>query len=113
VGNRPKMPPSKRAKQFMPFAAVAGLEQALRKKEYELGLISRPEISEEMAEETDRKLCELKKGDDVRVTYYREGEIITARGAYLKFDEMRRIMIIRDIEISTDDILSMEIENKG
>lgn len=66
-----------------------------------------------MAEETDRKLCELKKGDDVRVTYYRESEIITARGAYLKFDEMRRIMIIRDIEISTDDILSMEIENKG
>ena len=111
--NRAKMPPSKRAKQFMPFAAVAGLEQALRKKEYELGLISKPEISEEMAEETDRKLCELKKGDDVRVTYYREGEIITTRGAYLKFDEMRRIMIIGDIEISIYDILSMEIENKG
>jgi len=33
---RPKMPLSQRAKQFMPFAAVAGLDIALRRKEEEI-----------------------------------------------------------------------------
>lgn len=33
---RPKMPNSQRAKQFLPFAALKGYEEALRKKELEL-----------------------------------------------------------------------------
>ena len=33
---RPKMPIELRAKQFMPFAAVTGLEKALREKEKEI-----------------------------------------------------------------------------
>lgn len=32
----PKMPIEKRAKQFMPFAAVTGLEKALAEKEKEM-----------------------------------------------------------------------------
>ena len=36
---RPKMPLSQRAKQFLPFDAVTGLQQALRKKEAEMGQI--------------------------------------------------------------------------
>lgn len=34
--NRPKMPVSERAKQFMPFKAVAGLDEALEKKRKEV-----------------------------------------------------------------------------
>ena len=33
---RPKMPIGKRAKQFMPFSALVGLEEALHKKEWEV-----------------------------------------------------------------------------
>lgn len=33
---REKMPIKKRAKQFKPFSAVAGLEEALRQKEWEI-----------------------------------------------------------------------------
>lgn len=38
MGNkiRPKMSPADRAKQFMPFDAVKGLREALRKKELEM-----------------------------------------------------------------------------
>lgn len=32
---RPKMPVSQRAKQFMPFAALDGLEEAIVQKEWE------------------------------------------------------------------------------
>lgn len=37
---RAKMPVSERAKQFMPFAALKGLPEALEKKEKELEQIS-------------------------------------------------------------------------
>ena len=33
---RPKMTPLERAKQFMPFAALKGYEEALRRKEEEI-----------------------------------------------------------------------------
>ncbi|MBP5599680.1 MAG: hypothetical protein J6X48_05300 [Lachnospiraceae bacterium] len=33
---RPKMTPLERAKQFMPFAALKGYEEALRKREEEI-----------------------------------------------------------------------------
>lgn len=33
MGNRMKMSPAERAKQFMPFAALKGYEEALRAKE--------------------------------------------------------------------------------
>lgn len=36
MGNRPKMDRSERAKQFMPFDAVKGLQEALRAKEQEV-----------------------------------------------------------------------------
>ena len=36
MGNRPKMDRSERAKQFMPFDAVKGLQEALRVKEQEV-----------------------------------------------------------------------------
>ena len=36
MGNRIKMSPAERAKQFMPFAALKGYEEALRAKEKEV-----------------------------------------------------------------------------
>lgn len=40
MGNKPmaKMPVSERAKQFMPFKAVSGLDEALERKRIELGV---------------------------------------------------------------------------
>ncbi len=38
MANRPKMDRSERAKQFMPFAALKGYEEALREKERQVSL---------------------------------------------------------------------------
>ena len=45
--NRPKMSQADRAKQFMPFAALKGYEEALRRKEQEM--------EEKMKKETGAK----------------------------------------------------------
>ena len=68
------MPPSQRAKQFLPFDAVAGLRQALRMKEHEMGLITRKELSEESAEEINEALQRLKRGDRISVAYFKNEE---------------------------------------
>ena len=44
---RAHMPAAQRAKQFLPFDAVAGLREALKIKEHEMGLISREELSDD------------------------------------------------------------------
>ena len=38
MGNKPKMCREDRAKQFMPFAALKGYPEALRKKEKEIAI---------------------------------------------------------------------------
>ena len=52
---RPRMPIEQRAKQFMPFAAVTGLEEALREKEREVqadyGIINRNVHNEKFTDE--------------------------------------------------------------
>lgn len=48
--DRDTMPVEQRAKQFMPFAAVVGLEEALRIKEAEITELYKPEYSIERPE---------------------------------------------------------------
>lgn len=55
-----KMPIEERAKQFMPFAALRGLPDALAQKEKVL--VPKIELSPEMEEELDRQMHLLSKG---------------------------------------------------
>ncbi len=61
MGIRAKMSPAERAKQFMPFAALKGYEEALREKEKTVA--SRIELSGEMKEEPDGKMRQIKRND--------------------------------------------------
>lgn len=47
MGNRPKMDRSERAKQFMPFDAVKGLQEALRAKEQEVEAMQKQQTVDE------------------------------------------------------------------
>lgn len=109
MANRPraKMPPSQRAKQFLPFAAVKGLDEAIAKKERELYVEQRTELPEEMNEMINTKLARLHKGDIVSVTYFRDGEYLSICGAVAQIDSTNRILCISTTKISLDDISDM------
>lgn len=107
---RAKMPVSERAKQFMPFAAVRGLNEALAKKERELGIVQKTELSEEMVNELNAKLALLHKGSIAIVTYFCDGEYHSISGEVLLFDEVNRIFRIADTKITFDDILDISME---
>ena len=68
---RAKMSREERAKQFMPFAALKGYPDALRKKEKII--VPKMELSEEYEEELDRRLRQVRKNDIVTAVYFHRG----------------------------------------
>ena len=102
MANRPKMSREDRAKQFMPFAALKGYPEALRKKEKIV--IPRAEVSEEYAEVLDRKLREVNKKDIITVIYFHNGEYLKKTGMVARIDETARVLKIVNTKIGFDDI---------
>lgn len=110
VGHKPlaKMPRQDRAKQFMPFAALKGLPEALAKKERIT--VRKVELSECMAEELNRKFLLLERGKMVTVTYYLQGEYVKMTGLVAMIDNNYRILRIVDTRIHFDDVIDIEFE---
>ncbi len=104
---RPKMPISHRAKQFAPFAALKGFEDAIKEKEQ----IFEPqvELSEEMADELDFMLSQLKKGKKITATYYCDGKYIEYTGLFEKIDLISKVLFIDDTNIPIEDISNITL----
>lgn len=105
--NRPKMSREDRAKQFMPFAALKGYTEALRKKEKIV--VPKVEFSEEYAEMLDRKLRQVKKNDVITVVYFCEHEYLKKTGIVSRIDETARVLKIVNTKIRFEDIYDIEV----
>ena len=99
------MPTEKRAKQFMPFAALTGFAEALEAKEHVT--VPRRILSEEMAEELDRKMHRLIIGELVTVVYYSKQEYVKVTGVLARIDIDSRVLQIVQTRIPFDDILDV------
>lgn len=104
---RAKMPPSQRAKQFMPFAAVKGLEEAIAKEEKALKRTERPEYSEDRVSTVNTSICKLRKGNRICIRFYSCSQCLEAKGQVNWIDWATREMIIDGIHIAFDDILDI------
>ena len=93
-----------RAAQFMPFAALTGYYELVRKQE----ITAEPkcELTEEKALELSKKLEGLKRGDLVRVTYY---DTYGYREALPAF----KLLKLKDIAIDFDDIQDIELRGRA
>ena len=105
--DRPKMSRQDRAKQFMPFAALRGLAEAIKEAERET--VPRPELYEEEAEVLDRKLRRLRPGQRVTAVYYRGGGYVTRGGEVLRLDPVLRELRITEDRIQFDELRELEL----
>ena len=105
--NRLKMPVADRAKQFMPFSALKGLNEALTAKERII--VPKVELSEEMAEELDRQMHLLKWGQMASVTYFHRDEYLKITGMVARIDATSRLLQIVNTKIAFDDILTLTL----
>ncbi|MDE7132750.1 MAG: YolD-like family protein [Lachnospiraceae bacterium] len=106
-----KMPIEERAKQFMPFAALKNLPEALAAKEKIT--VPKIELSEEMAEELDRQMHILTKGQMAAVVYFHKDEYIKITGMVARIDETSRILQIVNTKINFDDILEIAFPDQN
>lgn len=97
-----------RAKQFMPFAALKGYPDALRKKEKIV--VPKAELSEEYKENLDKKLRQVRKNDIVTVIYYCSGEYLKVTGMVSRLDQTARVIKIVNTKINLDDIYDISGE---
>ena len=102
------MPVSERAKQFMPFAAVKGLAEALAAKE-QTGCCDR-EMTEDMAAELNWQLCAARPGQILTVFCYREGAWLQHTGALVRIDRPSRTLQLEGARISFADIREIRLE---
>lgn len=102
-----KMSRQNRAKQFMPFAALKGYEEELRKKEKIT--VPRMEISEDCFEELDRTIKQVQPGNIVSAVYYEDGQYVRRTGMVAHLDFDKRILQIVDTRIPLDDIVELNV----
>lgn len=106
---RTKMPRSMRAKQFAPFDALKGLQDALRLKEYQHEKVLKGDMTEEKASELSNVLINMKKGDVVKVTFFEDGHDKRVEGVIkLLIDE--QVIQIEKKKISLDQIIDIELK---
>lgn len=103
---RAKMPRSERAKQFMPFAALKGYEDALRKKEKIV--IDKIILGEDAQESLNRKLSAVEKNDMVSAIYYINGEYVEISGIVSQLNKEERYIRIVNTKIAFDDLLDIQ-----
>ena len=126
----PRMPLSQRAKIFMPFAALAGYEEAVRAKEvpYE----PKRELDPEERDALNRRLQRLRQLSKdgptarrnrvrVKVVYFqictdrwndafgKDGLYETVEGLVNRVDTVRKVLVIDGTEIPFSDIYTLTI----
>lgn len=106
---RARMTREERAKQFMPFAALKGYPEALRRKEKVL--VDKVQVSEDYAEALDRKLRQVRRLDTITVVYFRKGEYIKVQGMVSRIDVTARVLKVVQTKIPFEDILEVTGEH--
>lgn len=104
MATRPKnkMSMEHRAKQFMPFSALTGLDVALAARERIR--VPKSELSEDRAELLDQIFRTLTPGKMVTVTYFYKDEYLKTTGLIGKIDNDARILQVVTTKIPFDDI---------
>lgn len=108
-----KMGRVERAKQFAPFAALKGFEDAIGRESRTL--LPKPTLSKEMTEQIDQILRSIQAGDIVSISYFVQddtvpqyGTVNVVSGVLQKIDTVERVAYIAGITIPLDDILDVK-----
>lgn len=96
-----------RAKQFLPFDALKGFQEALREKEIEY--VEKKELSEERLEELSKILNQIEKEDYIKIVYYTNKQYKEVKGRVKEINLInKKIILYENIKIHFDDILDIE-----
>ena len=90
----------------MPFAALKGYAEALRKKEK--NVVEKKELAEEYQEALDFELRQVRRNDIITVVYFYKNEYLKVTGKVSRIDPVARILKVVNTRIPFDDLYSIE-----
>ena len=97
-----------RAKQFLPFDAVKGLQEALREKEIEHE--ERIDLAEEALENLEEEFNKIEIGRKVKVKYYKDGKYVVVEGNVSKINNLKKKLEVDfESKINYSDIAKIEV----
>ena len=97
-----------RAKLFLPFDALKGLESAIKEKEEEEEI--KKELTEESYIELENKLNRVEEGDRIKIKYYKNKKYVDISGVITKINYIKkRIQLDETYNISISDIIDIEL----
>lgn len=105
---RVKMSRQNRAKQFAPFDALKGLQNALRMKEYQAERVQKGDLQEEKLNEISKIFLECGKNTVAKVTYFEDGHNKEITGVIKPIFE-EQTLIVSQKKISFDNVLDVSI----
>ena len=108
MAERNKMTMNDRARQFLPFDAMKGLQEALRAKEYEMEAVSRGSVSPEQAAEISDSLANIDPSKTYLATYFENGHYLTAKGP-AKLKEYESELDIGEVKIALRDLFGFKV----
>ena len=97
-----------RARQFLPFDAMKGLQEALRAKEYEMEAASKGSVSSEQAAEISNALANIDADKTYEATYFKDGHYLTVKGKAL-LKEYESELLIGDLRINLSDLFGFKL----
>lgn len=98
-----------RAKQFMAFDAMKGLQEALKEREERHSRVEKHDISEEQIEKNCGVLAKLSIGDVVSVECYSAFHDVTKQGQVMQLSIPFKYLVVGADRIFFDDIYDIEI----
>ena len=97
-----------RAKQFLPFDAVKGLQDALREKEIEHE--ERIDLAEEALENLEEEFNKIEIGRKVKIKYYKDGKYVVVEGNVSKINNLKKKLEVDfESKINYSDIAKIEV----
>ena len=102
-----------RAKQFAPFDAMKGLQEALRDREERYSRVDKHDISDEAIEANSIVISKLSKGNIVEVEYYCAFHDICKSGKISECSIPFKFIKLNGEKIFFDDIYSIRIIDNG
>ena len=102
-----KMTIMERAKQFMPFAALHGYNDAIKQKQFIPS--KRVELTEEDAAILSKTVSEIKKGDVVKAVCYSTDRYLDIEGAVTEIDLTFRYIRVIKTKILFDDLKDLQV----
>ena len=97
-----------RAKQFLPFDALKGFQEAINEKQIKYD--DKKELTEESYIRLEEEWNKIDEESIVRIKYYKNKRYVEIQGKVTNIDYVRKKIKVNEENINICDIIDIEVE---